>query len=84
MQLFRGSLRLSTIKEAESGYEVLQWLYNVDIRPKLKGIQNMRRLLAVTNPHVLMIKAEDVVDDEPARRVERSGFLTEIAVQLRR
>ena len=77
-------LRLSTIKEAESGCEVLQWLYNVDIRPKLKGIQNMRRLLAVTNPQVLMIKAEDVVDDEPARRLERSGFLTEIAVQLRR
>jgi NitT/TauT family transport system substrate-binding protein len=77
-------LRLSTIKEAESGYEVLQWLYSLDIHPNLKGIQNMQRLLAVTNPNVLKIKAEDVVDEEPARRLDRSGFLTEIAVQLRK
>ena len=77
-------LRLSSIKEAESGYEVLQWLYNLDIHPNLKGIQNMQRLLAVTNPQVLKIKAEDVVDEEPVRRLEKSGFSTELAVQLRR
>lgn len=77
-------LRLSSVKEAESGYEVLQWLYNVDTRPNLKGIQNMQRLLAVTNPNVLKVRAEDVVDEEPARRLERSGFLIEIAVQRRK
>ena len=71
-------LRLSAIKEAESGYEVLQWLYNLDIRPNLKGIQNMQRLLAVTNPSVLKIKAEDVVDEEPVRRLEKSAFYGEI------
>ena len=77
-------LRLSSSKEAESGYEVLQWLYSFDIRPNLKGIQNMQRLLALTNPNVLKIKAEDVIDEEPVRRLERSGFYGEIAAQAKR
>jgi len=77
-------LRLSSAKEAESGYEVLQWLYNVDIRPNLKGIQNMQRLLAVTNPNVMKVKAEDVVDEEPVRRLEKSSFYADIVSQLKR
>ena len=77
-------LRLSSAKEAENGYEVLQWLYNVDIRPNLKGIQNMQRLLAVTNPTVLKVKAEDVVDEEPVRRLEKSGFYADIVAQLKK
>jgi NitT/TauT family transport system substrate-binding protein len=76
-------LRLSSAKEAESGYEVLQWLYNVDIRPNLKGIQNMQRLLAVTNPSVMKVKAEDAVDEEPVRRLEKSSFYAEIVAQLK-
>jgi len=77
-------LRLSSVKEAENGYEVLQWLYNVDIRPNLKGIQNMQRLLAVTNPIVLKVKAEDVIDAEPVRRLEKSAFYSEIVAQAKR
>lgn len=77
-------LRLSSAKEAENGYEVLQWLYNVDIRPNLKGIQNMQRLLAVTNPNVLKVKAEDAVDEEPVRRLEKSSFYAEIVAQLKK
>jgi NitT/TauT family transport system substrate-binding protein len=71
-------LRLSNVKEAESGYDVLQWLYSFDIRPNLQGIQNMQRLLAVTNSNVLKIKAEDVVDEEAARRVEKTSFYGEM------
>jgi len=77
-------LRLSSAKEAENGYEVLQWLYNVDIRPNLKGIQNMQRLLAVTNPNVMKVKAEDAVDEEPVRRLEKSSFYADIVAQLKR
>jgi sulfonate transport system substrate-binding protein len=77
-------LRLSSSKEAESGYEVLQWLYSLDIHPNLRGIQNMQRLLAVTNPNVLKIKAEDVVDEEAARRVEKTSFYGEMLSQARR
>ena len=77
-------LRLSNTKEAESGYEVLQWLYSLDIHPTLKGIQNMQRLLAVTNPVVLKIKAEDVVDEEPVRRLEKSNFYIELLAQAKK
>jgi len=77
-------LRLSSIKEAESGYEVLQWLYSLDIHPNLRGIQNMQRLLAVTNPRVLKIKAEDVVDEEGARRVEKTSFYGDMLSQAKK
>ena len=77
-------LRLSSSKEAESGYDVLQWLYSFDIRPNLKGIQNMQRLLALTNPNVLKIKAEDVIDEEPVRRLEKSSFYSETMAQVKR
>jgi ABC-type nitrate/sulfonate/bicarbonate transport system substrate-binding protein len=77
-------LRLSSTKEAESGYDVLQWLYSFEIRPNLKGIQNMQRLFAVTNPNVLKVKAEAVVDEEPVRRLEKSAFYSEIVAQAKR
>jgi ABC-type nitrate/sulfonate/bicarbonate transport system substrate-binding protein len=77
-------LRLSSAKEAESGYEVLQWLYSMEIHPNLKGIRNMQRLLAVTNPSVLKIKADDVIDEEAVRRLEKSSFYGETAAQLKR
>jgi NitT/TauT family transport system substrate-binding protein len=77
-------LRLSNVKEAESGYDVLQWLYSFDIRPNLQGIQNMQRLLAVTNSNVLKIKAEDVVDEEAARRVEKTSFYGEMLSHVKK
>ena len=68
------NLRLTSAKEAESGYEVLQWLYSLDIRPNVKGIQNMQRLLAITNPKVAGVKAEDVVYDSAVDAVQKSAF----------
>lgn len=78
------NLRLTNMKEAESGYEVLQWLYSLNIHPSVKGIQNMQRLLAMTNPKVAGVKMEDVVDDEPVRRLEKSSFYSEIVAQAKR
>jgi ABC-type nitrate/sulfonate/bicarbonate transport system substrate-binding protein len=68
------NLKIKTA-EAESGYEVLQWLYGLDVRPNLKGIQNMQRLLTVTNAKVKDIKIDAVVDDAPVQRLEASGYL---------
>ncbi len=77
-------LRLTNSKEAENAYDVLQWLYNLDIQPNLKGIQNMQRLLAVTNPKVMKVKAEEVVDKEPVRRLEKSNFYRDLIAHLKR
>ncbi len=68
------NLRLTNAKEAESGYEVLQWLYSLDIRPSVKGIQNMQRLLAINNPRVAGVKPEEVVYAVPVERVQKSAF----------
>jgi NitT/TauT family transport system substrate-binding protein len=73
------NLKLRSLQEAESGYEVLQWLYSLDIKPNLKGIQNMQRLLAVTNPKVKDFRTEDAIDEEPVRRLEATAFYRELA-----
>jgi hypothetical protein len=72
------NLRLSDVREAESGYNALQWLYNLDVAPELTGIKNMQRLLATTNPKVKAIRAEDVVNEDSVRRVKQSGFYREL------
>ncbi len=78
------NLRLTSAKEAESGYEVLQWLYSLDIRPNVKGIQNMQRLLAINNPRVAGVKAEDVVYETPVERVQKSAFYQGLVSRAKR
>jgi NitT/TauT family transport system substrate-binding protein len=77
-------LRLKDAQEAESGYEVLQWLYSFDVRPNLRGIENMQRLLAVTNPKVMGIKAEEVIDEAPVQRLEKTSFYRELVARQKR
>ena len=72
------NLRLTNIQEAENGYQALQWLHSLDITPSLKGVQNMQRLLAITNPRVAGVKAEDVVDEEAVQRIQKTSFYREI------
>ena len=78
------NLRLSSAKDAESGYGVLQWLYSVDVKPSVKGIQNMQRLLATTNPRVAGIKAEDVVDEGPVQRLEKTSFYQDLLAHAKK
>jgi NitT/TauT family transport system substrate-binding protein len=78
------NLRLSSSKEAESGHDVLQWLYSLDIKPNLKGIQNMQRLLAVTNSKVAGVKSEDVIDEASVQRVEKTSFYRDLVAQAKR
>ncbi len=78
------NLRLTSAKEAESGYEVLQWLYSLDIRPNVKGIQNMQRLLAIINPKVAGVKAEDVVYETAVEFIQKSAFYQELVNRAKR
>jgi NitT/TauT family transport system substrate-binding protein len=78
------NLRLKSPQDAEIGYSALQWLYNLDIRPTIPGIQNMARFLALTNPKVRSVKSEDVVDDGPWQRLEKSPFYRELVAAARR
>jgi NitT/TauT family transport system substrate-binding protein len=78
------NLRLKNPQDAEIGYQALQWLYSFDIKPTLAGIQNMARLLAVGNPKVKTVKIEDVVDETPFQRLEKSSFYRELVAQTRK
>lgn len=72
------NLRLKNLQDTEIGYQVLQWLYSLDVKPTIPGIQNMARLLALGNPKVRNVKMEDVVDDAPWQRLEKSPFYREL------
>lgn len=72
------NLRLADARDAESGYNALQWLYNLDVAPEMTGIRNMQRLLATTNPKVKAVRAEDVVNEDFVRRVRQTAFYREL------
>ncbi len=78
------NLRLKSAQDAEIGYAALQWLYNVDIKPTIPGIQNMARFLALTNPKVKSVKSEDVVDEAPWHRLEKSPFYREVLATVKK
>jgi NitT/TauT family transport system substrate-binding protein len=78
------SLRLRNPQDAEIGYQALQWLYDIDIKPTIPGIRNMARLLALGNPKVKTVKMEDVVDEAPFQRLEKSAFYRDIVAQTKK
>lgn len=78
------NLRLKNPQDAESGYQVLQWLYSLDINPNLKGVQNMHRLLALTNPKMNSVRSETVIEDAPVKRLEQSAFYRELAAPMKK
>jgi NitT/TauT family transport system substrate-binding protein len=75
------NLRLKNPRDAETGYEALQWLYSLDIRPTLKGVENMHRLLSLTNPKMKSVKSEDVIDEAPVERLQKTAFYRELAAR---
>ena len=77
------NLRLKNLQDAETGYQTLQWLYSLDIKPTLPGIQNMQRFLALSNPKVKTVKTEDVVDEAPWQRLEKSAFYRDLIAAKR-
>lgn len=44
----------------------------------------MQRLLAITNPKVKNVKIEDVVDEAPFQRLEKSAFYRELVAQTKK
>ena len=52
----------------------MRLLYDRSIIPTKDGIQNALRILSKIDPKFAKLKAEDLVDDRIARRLEREGF----------
>jgi NitT/TauT family transport system substrate-binding protein len=68
-------LRLARPELAEDGYDVLPKLYEKRIYPRADGIQNVIRLLGLSNDKIRRLKAEDLVDDRFVRKLEKEGRL---------
>ncbi len=71
--LARG-LRLQKLSDAEAGYEMMKILYDRRIYPSVDGLRNVINLLGKTNEKIRRLKAEDVVDDRIARKLEHEGL----------
>ena len=66
-------LRLPKAEGVEELYERMRQLYDRSIIPTRDGIQNAIRILSKNDPKFGKLKAEDLVDDRIARKLEREG-----------
>lgn len=66
-------LRLPKAEGVEELYERMRQLYDRSIIPTKDGIQNAIRILAKNDPKFGKLRAEDLVDDRIARKLEREG-----------
>ncbi len=74
MQSLARGLRLQNVEEAEGGYEMIRTLYDRRIYPTIEGLRNVINLLGRTNEKIRRLKAEDIVDERIARKLERAGL----------
>jgi NitT/TauT family transport system substrate-binding protein len=70
--LARG-MGLARTEEAEEGYRRVAGLYERKIYPSVDGLRHAIRLLGATNDKVRRLKAEDLVINGIARKLEREG-----------
>jgi NitT/TauT family transport system substrate-binding protein len=66
-------LRLKRIEDAEEGYQSIVDIYEKKIYPSVDGVRNVIRLLGAHNEKVRRLKAEDLVDDNLVRKLEKEG-----------
>lgn len=67
------NLRFKNPQHAEDSYEALQWLYGFDMKLHLPGIQNVARLLSLSNPRMAKLRLREVIENEPVQRLENSS-----------
>ncbi len=67
-------LRLPKPEDALPGYDFMRKMYTRRIYPNVEGIRNSIRVLTLTNEKFGRLKAEDLVDDRIARKLEREGL----------
>jgi NitT/TauT family transport system substrate-binding protein len=67
-------LRLPQTEGVEELYERMRQLYDRSIIPTKDGIQNAIRILSKNDPKFGKLKAENLVDDGIARKLEREGL----------
>ena len=75
MKSLAKALRFRRVEDAEDGYRSMVSLYERKIYPSVDGIRNVIRLLGATNEKIRRLRAEDLVDDNAVRKMEKEGRL---------
>lgn len=68
-------LRISDPAVAEEGYQDHLASLNRKPYPSIEGLRNVQRLMALQNPKVANLKAEDLLEDRFLRKLDESGFI---------
>jgi len=74
-------LKIADPSTAEQGYT--DFAKTVDRRPypSLDGLRNIQRLMKPRNPKVEKVRPEDVIDDRILRKLDESGFISDMYVK---
>ncbi|HXT53980.1 MAG TPA: ABC transporter substrate-binding protein [Candidatus Eisenbacteria bacterium] len=76
-------LKLSDVAIAEEGHADAIKEFDPRPFPSLEGLKNMQRLLAMQNPKLADINAANLVDLILMRKLEDSGFFTQLQTRYR-
>jgi ABC-type nitrate/sulfonate/bicarbonate transport system substrate-binding protein len=74
MRTIATRLRLSRVEDAEPGYSAMASAYSSDLRPKPEGLKKIYAILARTNPKLLTLKPESILDDGLIQKIQSSGY----------
>ena len=67
-------LRLNRVEDAETGYNAMVAAYASDLRPKPEGLQKIYAILTRSNPKLLTLKPESILDATFIQRIQSSGY----------
>lgn len=74
MKTMAKHLRLNRVEDAETGYNAMVAAYSNDLRPKPEGLQKISTILSRTNPKLLTLKPETILDATFIQRIQSSGY----------
>jgi len=66
-------LRLARVEDAEEGYQSILGIYELKMYTSVDGIRNVIRLLSANNERIRRLKAEELVDNNIVRKLEKDG-----------
>jgi NitT/TauT family transport system substrate-binding protein len=69
------NLRMTDQAAAEEGYHEQLLTLNRKPYPSLEGLRNAQRLMALQNPKIATLKAEQLIDSRFVRKLDENGFI---------
>jgi len=74
LKIIAKNLRLSRVTDAETAYNAMLAAYSNDLVPKAEGIKKIYAILTRTNPKLLTLKPESILDESFIQKIHASGY----------